>query len=493
MLVSLRSALLAFTACSCAALAFSQPLYAARKPDTSTSASNGPVKEEGLASHPEEEEEIIAVVNGQVLTKRDVNDRARLFVLSTGLPISSDVMQRMRGQIINQLIDEKLKMQEILARHINIEPEQIAGAISTIEERNGMPKNALRQRLASDGISLTTLIDQIRVQIAWMQVLRQELGPRSRVTPEQITQREKALQAEAGRPQYMLNEIFIPVEDPRHDEVELDFTQMIINQLRRGAPFPIVAAQFSQDQSALDGGAMGWVQEDHLDPAVVEVVRQMPDRAISNPIRVPGGFVIATVQARRVVGKQMGTLLTLRQAFFPFQSLLDPQNPTESQKTILQQATHASQTLSGCNAVEALNKSLGEKRPTDPGTQVLERLTPQMRSILDKLPENRATHPLVARDGIALLMVCSREQKNLAQQSPGQIADQLMNERIEQTAQQLQRALHRRAVIKIRSNVQEFLKHGSDTSSHQEDGQDNHKKSHKKTSQQTEESDQNDN
>lgn len=472
MLKSLCSALLAFTACSCSVLSFSSPLQAAHRND-------GPIKEAGLSSHPEEAEEIIAVVNGQVLTKRDVNDRAQLFVLSTGLPISPEVMQRMRGQIIHQLIDEKLKMQEILARHINIEPEQIAGAIGTIEARNGLPKGALRQRLSRDGISLTTLIDQIRVQIAWMQVLRQELGPRSRVTPEQIAQREKALQAESGRTQYLINEIFVPVEDPRHDGAELEFTQTIISQLRKGAPFPIVAAQFSQDQSALDGGAMGWIQEDHLDPAVVEVVRQMPDNAISNPIRVPGGYVIATVQGRRQVGKQMGTLLNLRQAFFPFPSLLDPQNPTEAQKTILQQSTHASQTLSGCQSIESLNKSLGEKRPTNPGTQVLERLSPQMRSVLGTLPLNKATHPLVARDGIALLMVCSREEKNLAQQSPGQIADQLMNERIEQTAQQLQRALHRRAVIKIRPSVQKFLRHADEKDTDQDADQPDNKKTHK--------------
>lgn len=405
------------------------------------------------------EDQIIAVVNGQVLTQRDVEDRARLFVLSTGLPISSDVMQRMRGQIIHQLIDERLKMQEMLNRHINIEPEQIANAISNIEARNGMPQNALRNRLKSDGVSLTTLIDQIRVQLGWMQVLREELGARNRVTPDQIAQRERALQAEAGRPQYMVSEIFVPVPDPRHDEVELTFTKTIINQLREGAPFPIVAAQFSQDQAALDGGARGWMQEDSIEPQVLDVIRQMPEGAISNPIKVPGGFIIATVQGRRVVGKQLGTIIGLRQAFIPFTSQLDPSNPTDQQKLALQKATSASQSLHSCDAVEALNRSMGDKRPSNPGLQVMERLAPQMQAVIGKLPTGRASHPLVATDGIALLMVCSREQRNLAQQTPGQIADQMMNERVEQAAQQMHRSLQRRAVIQIRPAAQTVLRH----------------------------------
>ncbi|KXV07684.1 peptidylprolyl isomerase [Gluconobacter oxydans] len=436
-----------------ALLAFSAALPATAAPhhkaDPKAASKTAATKQDAPPAKPPEDQ-ILAVINGQVLTQRDVDNRAKLFVLSTGLPISPEIMNRMRGQIIHQLIDERLKTQEILKLHINVEPDQIAGAISNIEQRNGMPKNALRDRLASDGVSLTTLIDQIRVQIGWMQVLREKLGEEGRITATQISQREQALQAEQGRPQYFMSEIFVPVADPRHDENELAFTKTIISQLREGAPFPIVAAQFSQAQSALDGGSMGWVQEDNLDPQVVNIVRQMPIGAISNPIQVAGGFVIATVQSKRVVGKQMGTLLDLRQAFFPFDAPLNPQNPTEQQRAALQKATTAVQTVHSCDAMEALNKSLGEKRPSNPGSQILERLMPQMKAVLEALPPNKVSRPLVSMDGIALLMVCNRQQKNLAQQSPSEIADQLMNERVEQASRQLQRDLQRRAIIEMR-------------------------------------------
>ncbi|MCX5620237.1 peptidylprolyl isomerase [Bombella pollinis] len=409
------------------------------------------------ANTPATEDQIIIIVNGQILTQRDVEDRARLFVISTGLTPNAEVMERLRGQLIQQLINERLKMQEILRRHINVEPEQIAEAIRTIETRNGMPENALRNRLKADGVSLTTLIDQIRVQIGWMQVLREELGTRSRVTPLQITQREEALQREAGRPQYLISEIFVPVNDPRHDATELAFTQTIINQLRNGAPFAIVAAQFSQDQSALQGGSRGWMQEDNIEPEVLPIVQKMPENAISNPIKVPGGYEIVTVLDRRTIGKQMGTILNMRQAFFPFSTQLDPSNPTDQQKLALQKAIHESQTIKTCEEMEALNTSLGNSRPSNPGLQVEERLAPQMKAVVDKIATGHSSHPLVAPDGIALLMVCSREQRNLAQQTPGQIADQLMNERVEQASQQLQRALRRTAIIKIRPAAKTVL------------------------------------
>ena len=112
--------------------------------------------------------------------------------------------------------------------------------------------------------------------------MQQELGTQSRITAKEVEQREKALKQEVGQPEYLINEIFVPVENARHPEQELQFTETIIQQLRNGAAFPIVAAQFSQSQSALQGGALGWVQEDNLDPEVVAIARKMPIGAISN-------------------------------------------------------------------------------------------------------------------------------------------------------------------------------------------------------------------
>ncbi|MBV1831779.1 peptidylprolyl isomerase [Komagataeibacter melomenusus] len=401
----------------------------------------------------EDQDSIVATVNGAVLTKRDIDTRGRLFALSSGLDVSDDVMQRLRPQIVRQLIDEKLRMQEMLDRHINVPIQQIAAAIAGIEQRNGMPENALRNKLAEDGVSLTTLIDQIRVQLGWSQVLRQETAEHGRITAAEIEQRMAALKREDGKPEYMISEIFIPVEDQRHPEGELKFTETIIQELREGAPFPIVAAQFSQGQSALDGGMMGWTQEDGLDPQVVSVARQMPDGAISNPIRVAGGYVIATIAERRTVGHQMVSVLSIRQAFFPFDAPLDPENPTDQQKQTLDAANAFSASAKSCDQVEAQNKKNGEKHPSDPGDLLLNHLNPQMREVLEPLPPGKPSHPLVSVDGILVLMVCSREERNIAIQTPSQIADHLLSERVEQTSRQLNRDLQRRAIIDMRSKT----------------------------------------
>ena len=50
----------------------------------------------------------------------------RLFALSTGLPMSQEVLDRLKPQITRQLIDERLRMQEVQRRHIVIPDKAIA-------------------------------------------------------------------------------------------------------------------------------------------------------------------------------------------------------------------------------------------------------------------------------------------------------------------------------------------------------------------------------
>ena len=64
---------------------------------------------------------------------------------------------------------------------------------------------------------------------------------------------------------------------------------------------------------------------------------------------------------------------------------------------------------------------------------------------------NVASKPVVAAEGVAVLMVCSRETKTAAEPSKQEISNRLLGERIELASRQLQRDLRRRAVMEERS------------------------------------------
>src|SRR5277367_5835642 len=81
---------------------------------------------------------IVAIVNGDVVSQGDVDNRTRLFSLSSGIGASLDAQSRLKAQVVQQLIDERLRLQESQRRHVVINDKQIAEAIHAIEQRNAM-------------------------------------------------------------------------------------------------------------------------------------------------------------------------------------------------------------------------------------------------------------------------------------------------------------------------------------------------------------------
>jgi peptidyl-prolyl cis-trans isomerase SurA len=212
--------------------------------------------------------------------------------------------------------------------------------------------------------------------------------------------------------------------------------------------FSAVAAQFSQTQSALEGGELGWVQPDQLDPQVASLVVEMPIGAVSNPVKVPGGFDIVTLQGKRQVGNDLGTFISLRQVFLPFTVPLDPQHPTDQQRQALEKAHTLSANIKSCPQMEEAAKANASSRPVDPGEIRLETVTPpQFRDLLTKLPVGTASQPLVATDGIAVVLICSKEQKNTAVVTKDDIRRRMITDRVEMVSRQLMRDLRRKATI----------------------------------------------
>ncbi len=178
----------------------------------------------------------------------------------------------------------------------------------------------------------------------------------------------------------------------------------------------------------------------------------MPQGAVSNPIHVPGGLSIVALRGGRNIGSDPATMLSLRQVFFPFATHLDPAAPTEQQKKALEDAKRLSVTAKTCEAMDEANKTSGSNKPADPGEIRLETIgSPGLRQVLASLPELKPSAPLVAEDGIAVVMVCSRSQKNLGIPTKAELGEKVLNERVELASRQLQRDLERRAVIDQRS------------------------------------------
>ena len=391
---------------------------------------------------------IAAVVNGQVISNQDVAARARLLALSTGMQPTPDVLARLEPQVTTMLIDEMLKMQEINKLGVTVPMSDITGAIARIEQGNSLPPGGLRMKLEAAGVPFDTLIAQIRTELGWQTVLHQVLGPGLQPTQGDLNAEKAALKAEIGSTQYHIAEIFVPVSGPNGDAAARTFASSVIARLRTGAPFPVIAAQFSQAQTALQGGDMGYVALGALDPAVAQVVATMPVGAISNPVRVPGGYDIVQLQGIHNVGTEKQTILSIRQVFAQYPQPITDGQVGPVQAAVINKVMQAVHGAHSCADMEALNATFGNVRPADPGPVNLATVTPPaFQTLLGNLAVGQVSEPLVASDGVSVVMVCSRQSQAASLPSDDAIAQMIVEHRVELESQQLLEVLQHRAVI----------------------------------------------
>ena len=395
---------------------------------------------------------IVAVVNSEVVSRADVVGRARLFALNAGIAVAPEALDRLAPQVTRLLIDERLRLQEVQRRRLPVTDADVADAISELEKRNNLPPGSLKVQLTQIGVAPRVLYDQIRTQIGWARLIRQQLGPNAEPSQAEVQEAVRNHQARAGQPEFLASEIFIPLDDPSAEPEVRRFVEDVVGQLRRGTPFAIAATQFSQSQTALQGGDLGWVRKEEVDPEVAAVLERMPPGAISNAIRVPGGYQIVALRQRRETGRDMATMITMRQAFFGFAGTLDPNNPTQQQRDQVERAQKLSAEARSCNVVEQAARGGAGDRPVDPGVIRLETVNPPpLRSLLASLSPGKASQPILTPDGVLVMMVCSREQRNLAEFTPEDAKQQILRDRIENLSRQVQRDLRRRAQIEMRS------------------------------------------
>lgn len=120
-----------------------------------------------LCATPSVAQGIVVVVNGQLITQNDVTNRLRLLALTNGGKAAP------RETALDELIDERLKLQEARKLRITIDESQVDRAFASIAERTKLSVDQLRQALKSRGVNPSTLRDRLRGDIAWQLVVQQ--------------------------------------------------------------------------------------------------------------------------------------------------------------------------------------------------------------------------------------------------------------------------------------------------------------------------------
>ena len=388
-----------------------------------------------------------AIVNGQVITETDINQRLALFLASNRIQLPPDQVQAARAQVLRNLIDETLEIQAAAQEEINIRQSEIDDYYSRFSQNFNKTPAEMSEYLRSINSSERSMKRQIMGEIAWQRLQQRRINPFVDVGDDEVQAVLARLQASRGTTEYHVAEIFLTATPETASEVEANANR-IIQQLRAGASFQAYARQFSEASTAAVGGDLGWVRAEQLPTEIAQILPQMPTGAVTNPIPIPGGYsIIALVDKRQIgVADPRDALLSLIQL-----TITPAAGSTPAQFQARAQAfAQATQAMGGCGHAQATAQELGAEIVSNDQVQARQ-LPGALQDMLLTLNIGQATQPFGGADRVSVLVLCGRdEQQQASMPSFDQIYQQLNEQRINNRAQRYLRDLRRDAVIDYR-------------------------------------------
>jgi peptidyl-prolyl cis-trans isomerase SurA len=387
-----------------------------------------------------------AIINGEIVTGTDVDQRLALIVLANGGRIPPEELERLRIQVLRNLIDETLQIQEAKANKIEITPADVEQSYVRVSQNFKRTPAQMTEYLRSVGSSDRSIKRQIEGEIAWSRLLRRKVEVN--VSDAEVNAVMDRLKAARGTSEYHVGEIYLSATPENAQEVFAN-GRKIIDQVRRGGSFAAYARQFSEASTAVQGGDLGWVRSAQLPDALAQAVQEIAVGQIVGPVEVPGGYsILYLIDSRKVLmADARDAVLSLRQMALSFpkgMSAADAQAKASEFGRI-------TQTMGGCGKVEETAAKVGAEVVDNDQVRVRDLPAP-LQELLLNLQIGQATPPFGSQEeGVRVLVLCGRDEPQAAgDPSFDQIMAQMEEERVNRLAQRYLRDLRRDAVVDYR-------------------------------------------
>jgi len=398
---------------------------------------------------PAVEQRIAAIVNDEVVSIRDLDERLDLVIATSGIPDSEQARARLAPQVLRSLIEETLQLQEAARLGVEVTPAEIDTALGNIAQRNQLSVEQLRSYLSGSGINFDTLLRQVRAQIGWIKVVNRAVRPTVTVTVDQLDLAMQEARQGEGQPEYLLSEIVLPVDNPAQAERVAQDAQRLVQTLREGASFESLAQQVSAAASAERGGDLGWLAAAALPPELIALLERLRPGEVSDPMGSPVGYHIFWLRDQRVAAApvnagQAAVEVALTQILFPIDGV-DGQLAAARER-----AVGLRPRLTDCPAMVEVAEELDAPASGELGWLRVGDLPPHLGQAVLNLPVGEVSAPLEGPGGIHLLMVCERRDPEGLGPQRAEIAERLEQERTERLARRYLRDLRKQAFVEVR-------------------------------------------
>jgi peptidyl-prolyl cis-trans isomerase SurA len=250
---------------------------------------------------------IAAVVNDDVVLQSDVEEQVYLFVMRNQLRPDSAMVDTLRRQVLEEMINEKLVVAEAQRQNLVVTDaevnREVEKAIQDAKERLG--PDAFLEQLAKENLTEERLRAKYRDEARRQQLAQRMVQKALPRKPVPQAEAEAYFKADPSKfplapGQVRLSVIQIPVTpDSVADAVGRQRALAVRKRITGGEKFAKVAAEVSDDTgSSKAGGDLGFFARGSMDPALEQAAFSLGLDEVSEPLHSPYGWHLLQVLER---------------------------------------------------------------------------------------------------------------------------------------------------------------------------------------------------
>ena len=362
-------------------------------------------------------DKVIAIVDDDVVLQSELDARlaiiyAQIQASGTQAPPQDILVQ----QVLERLISERLQLNIAYNAGVRITDEEVNQAMARIATNNQLTMEEYITKVHGEGGTVAKVREDIRNEISIMRVQQGKVMRRIQISEQEL---DNFLNSEEGRfltsPDVNVGQILLSVPSgASNDEIDsiMARAKNLLEQINNGTDFRQLAIANSADQSALQGGDLGWRKMAQLPGVFIDAVEQLELGGVSEPIRSAAGFHLLKLYERRGGGER------LVEQHFARHILIKPNQIRDEQATIEELNKLRERALAGEDFGD-LSKEFSE----DPGSALKGgelgwstpgMFVPEFEDTMNSIALNEISEPFSSQFGWHILQVTERRNEDFS-------------------------------------------------------------------------------
>ncbi|MCC6763208.1 MAG: peptidylprolyl isomerase [Deltaproteobacteria bacterium] len=238
---------------------------------------------------------IVATIDGEPITQVELERYAEVVKKRPGGDQVTD-----QKVILDELILDKIIQKQVEILGLKASDQQIDNYIESIRARNNLTEEQLLEALKQQGMTWDQYRAQVRSDIERANLINREIRTKVNVSPEEVERYYKAHLDEYGASQNVTARLIsftVPRDASDEDKAAIRAkAEEVQKRAADGGNFAKLAKEYSQGPAAEEGGDIGEVVPDEMQPEFAKAAKKLAPGEVSPLIVTPDGFHILKIE-----------------------------------------------------------------------------------------------------------------------------------------------------------------------------------------------------